>query len=391
SMKLRARRGMVVALLAALAAAAAVLAQDGIGPLDGLVYDLALATAARRPGTGGEPVAVIALDRDSLAADELADLPRVFLSPVWAKVTNALMDADARAIGFDIIFSYSANRFAKLDGQYDREFLAAIARARGHIVLARSAGAYPAPSFVAALFDPKADAGKAEPTGLGFAELSPDADGVVRRVPAQVEAADGEALTSFAAALLSRIPGASVPPEIRLAPARPLEAMPAYSLIDVLRCAGRDPEALRQAFAGKVVLIGTTLPEEDRKRAPDRFMSPPAAAKAKPGGCGLRRLGASAPGRGTTPGVFVHAAAIESVLTGNLVRPVPAAGRAIAAGAVAAGGAALGFLLPPVLATLAVAALAGLCLAAVPLLLGYGLWLPAALPAAAAIGAMVVA
>jgi len=36
----------------------------------------------------------------------------------------------------------------------------------------------------------------------------------------------------------------------------------------------RDPAALRPNFAGKIVLIGTTLPEEDRKRSPDRFMLP---------------------------------------------------------------------------------------------------------------------
>src|SRR5215204_4370224 len=35
-----------------------------------------------------------------------------------AKVLNALTDVDARAIGFDIIFSYSANRFPGFEGQY---------------------------------------------------------------------------------------------------------------------------------------------------------------------------------------------------------------------------------------------------------------------------------
>jgi len=124
----RYRRAIVTVLLGVLAASATFSTGDGIGLLDGLVYDLSLAITDRRPGTRDEPVAVIALDRDSLASDELAALPRVFLSPVWTKIVNGLTEAGARAIGFDIIFSYSANRFPGFEGQYDRDFLAALAR-----------------------------------------------------------------------------------------------------------------------------------------------------------------------------------------------------------------------------------------------------------------------
>src|SRR5207248_2471645 len=171
-----------------------------------------------------------------------AALPRVFLSPAWAKLVNGLSEADARAIGFDIIFSYSANRFPGFEGgQYDRDFLAALARARGKVVLARSGQTTPARPFYYAVFDPAADA------------------------------------------------------------------------------ADRDPAVVRQAFAGKIVLIGTNLPEEDRKRTPDRFMSPPPAAEPRAGKCRLDRLGASNANGGTTPGVFVHAAAVEAVLNRNLV------------------------------------------------------------------------
>ncbi|MBV9827311.1 MAG: CHASE2 domain-containing protein, partial [Alphaproteobacteria bacterium] len=121
-------RSAVLIALGVAAAATSLAAGDAMGLLDGLLYDASLAASDRRPGDRDAPVAVIALDAESLAADELAELPRVFLSPVWAKIVNALTDAEARAIGFDIIFSYSANRFPGLEGQYDREFLAAIAR-----------------------------------------------------------------------------------------------------------------------------------------------------------------------------------------------------------------------------------------------------------------------
>jgi class 3 adenylate cyclase len=413
----------VTVALAALAAAASLWAGGGMGLLDGLVYDLSLAVTDRRPGTtpraapgaapgaADEPVAIIALDRDSLASDELAAMPRVFLGPLWAKIVNALSEADARAIGFDIIFAYSANRFPGFEGQYDRDFLAALARARGRVVLARSAGAYPAPPFVAAVFDPRADAGRSEPAAIGYAELTPDPDGVFRHAFARVASADGNSLPTLAAALLDRAQldraqldraqldraqldraqGPPMPESLLLAPRRPLEAMPTYRVVDVLRCLDRDPAALRQAFAGKIVLIGTTLPEEDRKPSPDRFMPAAEPREATVGGCRLDRLGASDRESRTVPGVFVHAAAVVMVLTGNLIRPIPASGRAVAAGVTAAGGALLGFSLAPLLGTLAIGALVVLCLAATPVLLGFGWWFASVLPAAAAVVAMAVA
>ena len=387
----RFRRAIVTLALVAAAVVAALLAGDGMGLLDGLVYDMSLTIPDRRPGSAEEPVAVIALDRDSLASDELAALPRVFLSPVWAKLVNGLTDAEARAIGFDIIFSYSANRFPGVGGQYDRDFLAALARARDRVVLARAARSYPAPPFVAAVFDPRVDAGRPEPAAIGYAELAPDLDGIFRHAGPRVEAEDGKSLPTLAAALLDRAKGPAMASEVLLAPRRPLEALPAYRLVDVLRCLEREPAAIRQAFAGKVVLIGTNLPEEDRKRSPDRFMSPPALREGTFGGCRLDRLGASDPGSRTAPGIFVHAAAVESVLTGNLVRPMPSAGRALATGLTALGGALIGFSLSPLAGTLAVVALVVLCLAAAPILLGFGLWFPAVLPAAAAVAAMLVA
>ena len=88
-----------------------------------------------------------------------------------------------------------------------------------------------------------------------------------------------------------------MPPVVRLAPAAPLEAIPTYRLIDVIRCA--DKNALREVFAGKIVLVGTNLAEEDRKRTPDRFMPEPQARAQKSAIAGST---GSAPGiRGAAP------------------------------------------------------------------------------------------
>jgi CHASE2 domain-containing sensor protein len=376
-------------VLAGAAAAFAGLVSGGkMQPLDGLLYDLSLALTDRRPGNREEPVAVIALDRNSLDSDQLKARPRVFLSPEWAKVVNALREADARAIGFDMIFAYSANDFPgfKEQGQYDWEFLAALKRARDRVVLARSGHTVPHRSFFYSVFDPAVDPANADPGGIATVTVTPDADGVFRDVKPRV---DG--LTTLASALLTRAHGPAMPAQLLLAPSAPLEAIPAYRLIDVLRCIDSGPAAIRDAFAGKVVLVGTNLPEEDRMRTPDRFMAPPSGREDEIGGCRLDRLGASDPGSGTSPGVFVHAAGVEEVLTGDLVRPLPWLARAAAAAAFAIAGAWLGFALRPWIAATGVVILGSAGFVAALILLGLGWWFALVVPFGSAILAMVFA
>ena len=376
---------------AAMALVAGLASGTAMNWVDGLFYDLSLATHGVRPGRGGEPVAVIAMDRGSLDLEELAATPRVLFGPFWAKLIDGLAEAEVKAIGFDIIFSYSANRFPALDAQYDRGFYDALARHHDRLVLARSARQPVAAPVEAAVYDIDGDAGNDEPAAIAFAELNSDSDGVQRRVGPHLRALDGQLLPTFSAALLSRAHAPAMPDPVLLAPAAPLETIPAYRLIDVLRCLDRQPAAVAAAFSGKVVLVGSNLPEEDRKRTPDRFMSQPTTRLAESGECRLGRLGPSHAEGGTTPGVFVHAAAVQSVLTGNLVRPVPLIGRALAAVLASLGGSLLGFAVTPWLAVIGVTALAAACFGLAAVMLGFGLWLPIAVPAAAAIVSMVLA
>ncbi len=359
--------------------------------VDGFFYDLGLATHGARPGSGGEPVAVIAVDGDSLGADELSSTPRVFFAPFWAKLIDGLAWSGVRAIGFDIIFNYSANRFPALDAQYDHDFLDALARHRDRLVLARSAGLALAPAIEAAVYDLDRDAERDQPAAVAFVELVPDGDGVQRRVGASLAAGEGHALPTLSAALLARAKAPAMPNSVLLAPAAPLEAIPTYRLIDVLRCLDRQPAALREVFAGKIVLIGTNLPEEDRRRSPDRFMPPTHASPAGEGACTLGRLGASDPGSGTAPGVSLHAAAVQSVMNANIVAAVPIAGRAAAAVAWSICGSLLGFAFAPWIAFAGAAFLAitGFVLALV--LLPFGWWLPVFVPIAAVVISMVLA
>src|SRR5260370_1255768 len=150
----------------------------------------------------------------------------------------------------------------------------------------------------------------------------------LRGVTASLASSEGHFLPTLSAALLARAAVPAMPVSVLLAPATPLETIPAYRLVDVLRGLDRCPTAIKEAFSGKIVLIGSNLPEEDRKRTPDRFLSPAPALPEDGGECSLDRLGASDPGSGTTPGVFVHAAAVQSVLPGHIVGALPTAGPA---------------------------------------------------------------
>ena len=318
--------------------------------------------------------------------------PRAFFfAPFWAKLIDGLAEAGVKAIGFDIIFNYSASRFPALDARYDHYFLEALARHHDRLVLARSAGLALAQPVEAAVFDFDADIGKDQPTAVAFVELVPDSDGVQRRVVASLTTSESRALPTLSAALLARAKAPPMPDLVLLAPAAPLEAIPTYRLIDILRCLDRQPAALGQAFAGKIVLIGTNLPEEDRRRTPDRFMPPAKASPAREGACSLDRLGASDPGSRTAPGVFLHAAAVQSVLNGNIVHPMPAAGRATVAVVCSIFGSLLGFGFAPWIAVAGIAVLAITVFGLASGLLPFGLWLPLFVPVAAAFISMVLA
>ena len=352
--------------------------------MDGFLSDAALAGRAAlfAPPPDAAPVAVIGLDARTLAAPELADLPRVFFGPAWARLLDATFADGARAVGFDILFAYSANRVRP---DYDRSFLAALARYHARVVLARDAATLPADPFLFAVGAPD------DPQALGRIELAPDADGVYRRVNAALPAIGVPASQpSLAAALLARAGFGAMPDRVLIAPWRPLETIPTYSMIDVLRCAASDPRRLARRLAGRIVLVGTILPEEDRKRSAGRFLpaAVPSAATPAAAGCELTPLGPSIPGSTTVPGLYLHAAAIAAVAGGGLIRDVRPGIRAVAAGTAGALGCLAGFAVAPGLA--AAAALAGLAglFALEILLLRGGVLLPLAVPMAALILAL---
>ncbi len=111
------------------------------------------------------------------------------------------------------------------------------------------------------------------------------------------------------------------PPElVYIVPPGPVDTIPNVALIDVLRCS--DPQRLAEVFDGRVVFVGSTLAGEDRLKGADHLM-PDAAPERHPMprrlGRSLRawhRRGPRAEIGHSVPGVFLHAAAADAVLSG---------------------------------------------------------------------------
>lgn len=98
--KIRRRyRELMVAIALGLSSCAAIASSSRTPSVDGTFFDLAAFLVAH--GSATEPVLVVALDQDSLTADELKAQPRAFFSPWLGEMTNALFAAGVRAIGLD--------------------------------------------------------------------------------------------------------------------------------------------------------------------------------------------------------------------------------------------------------------------------------------------------
>ena len=383
---MRLTKGIVVLVAAACAMAAGLLSWTGAAPvwLDGLLFDGALAVRAKlnRTPEPAAKVAVVAVDPASLDSERLANLPRAFFGPVWGQLIVSLTNAGAKVVAIDFLLSYSGSQFQK---GYDRPFLMALYRNRNKVVLGRAARIFPARNYIAAL--------RNDPGALGTMDVDPEADGIYRRIQRTRTYETDKNFVTLTGAALSRAGEKDIPADILVAPAAHPEAIvPTYGLADILACAKTDAEALKAAFGGKVVLVGTTMPEEDRKLSSSRFMAPPeTAATATPSSCGLRRLAASAPDKHNIPGVFLHAMAAEAVLSDRLTVPAPSELSAAVAGAAAIAGAAVGFLLTPLLAVGAAGLIAAALWAGEIALLGVGLWLPVGTGVLAVAGASIVA
>ncbi|WP_293857161.1 adenylate/guanylate cyclase domain-containing protein [uncultured Alsobacter sp.] len=333
--------------------------------LDGLIDDAGTlvryeAGAEHAPSTS---VAVLAVDGDSLAARDLRGTPRLLFGPVWGDLTTSLIKAGAKAVVYDFMFALSVDDWLRRQkvgqGGVDGPFLEAIQDHADKVVLARSGGQLPAMPYRLAL-----DA-EAHPERLGLAEIVSDPDGVAREMAARFPGLDGTLLASLHEAAVVAAGGQarrSAPAGTRPRLDGPLETMiPTIGLGAWRRCLAAAPDGgdLARRVAGRVVFVGSVLPEEDRRSAGDRLVlrawprGPAPPPPSEP--CTLGEPRPSAPATGWVPAVYLHAAATAARLEGRALAPAGAIPVATLAGitAMTAGGIAVAWSIPAVIAGLA--------------------------------------
>ena len=303
-------------------------ATDGIG-LDFLV-------ALRFAAFGGQyrptdaPIAIVAIDEESYRREPLADRPIALWTPEIGHLIDALMDAQAAVIGFDVVLPTSIDKLAP---GYDRDFLRALHRAgaTGRLVLGEIQ------QQERPLLPFRGQVIAAGPSNVRPLNLNEDNDGVIRRVPLFMQSDTGVA-PGFALELAARFLGvapAAAGSNVRLGDRTVVAApeggllinfdggpggIPRYSFADIVQCAlAGDTNFLRNAFSGKVVIVGAVLDVEDRKITSKRFATAPDGASDGPR-CvlsplpGLNRADLA---RSVIPGAEIHASALRDLITGR--------------------------------------------------------------------------
>ena len=273
-----------------------------------------------------EHVVVIGVDQRSLDSPELGTIPRVMFSPVYKDLIDKALAHGAKGVALDFILTFDAGRMQKyraekperILGRYDNDFLKLLRKERntGRVILARSKTLLPAQRFQ------KTTGG----AGLGMVEVPVSAGNVIRRVPASADVPGDEprpTISGLARGLLGDDSGG----EVLLLPPAPLDTLPTASLIDVLTCEGgeADPKgeaALSRLFEGRVVMVGSVLPDEDRLKFSDRLI-PRGEARANPVAAPCDFAHSVVRGRAaeSLPGVYTHAGAVDGALSGWAPRP----------------------------------------------------------------------
>ena len=110
------------------------------------------------------------------------------MAPLHGRVLDARLEAEAQAIGYDIVFAWSGNVLGcgLVPADYDRPLLEAIRRGRERIVLAETSRVSVASAYAAVIRS------AVDRWALGHVEKVLDPDGVARHVPLMLETAQGE-------------------------------------------------------------------------------------------------------------------------------------------------------------------------------------------------------
>ena len=344
---IRPRDLLAAGLIAVIAAAVtSIPAFDRLNRLDlDVLHWLRASTQAKPNSVHPANAVVIAIDEATYATAPFVGMPTVMWTPQLARVMDAVLDGGAAVLGWDMVLPVAVGGTVA-DRRYDQPLLRSLARSRrdGRIVLGAAYGDNPI--LPHRVFNFAVGGAK----NIRSLNLHTDVDGIVRGVPLFVDVEKDGDITKqpgFALELTARaiaaeassegvtaslgdfiIPGGASNVLTLNFDDRP-GAVPIYSFGDLFHCAEQGNVAyFKNNFAGKTVIMGAVLDLQDRRLASNRFIVSPDAVGA-PEPCISTPQTTAGIARRATPGVLIHATAVNNLLQRDVVNIV-ARGRSTA-------------------------------------------------------------
>lgn len=283
------------------------------------------------------PVVIVAIDEKTHRTAPFADTPEVAWTPYLAALLDRIADHDPAVIGVDVVFPKTLDTPELLKG-FDKPLLRAFHRlgrdqklVLGEVKLSTNAIS-PYPGQIMA-------AGGAN--NLALLDFLVDRDNVVRQYAPTFETTEGGRVPSFGANIAARL-GATPPKEpFNINFPSGVNTVPTFGIGDLFSC---PDDAFFDQFKGKIVLIGEILDIEDRHVSAQRLTTGArqwGITDSCASGVIETRLG---PNRSSSPGVAIHAAAIDTILNDRPLELMPSAVKIILVAGFAAA-AAMGLLL----------------------------------------------
>jgi adenylate cyclase len=362
----------------------------------------------RDPATS--PTVVVAIDEETYETPPFKGSPTITWTGEIGRVLSAMLEGGARVVGFDLVFQNSIEqsdipfgdgKFGDRVRGFDRNFLLALAAgsSAGKVVLGEMLrGDQPVrPSDGQRLVVRQ---------NIRPLNVYTDKDDVIRRVPLTF-LIDGKTLPGMALELASRALAASpdigangavtlagyrIPGDVTGTMALNFDAgaddIPTYSLADLSLCASKgEKDYFRREFAGKVVIIGTVLDQEDRRLTSKRFATGTEAAR-RPRCVNPAQPVAGRFERSSIAGVYIHATAVNNLIGRDVAVELGRLPVLAIAALMALLAALLARLLRPVGATAAFLGAAVVYAFAATIIFGHSLVLPLVEPVGAGVAAV---
>jgi adenylate cyclase len=360
------------------------------------------------------PAVVIAIDEETYQTPPFKDSPTLIWTTEIGRVLTAVLAGGAKVVGFDIVFANSIEQSELPFGNesvgtrmrgFDRPFLRALAAgaSSGKVVLGEVLRAdepiSPSPGQRIAI---------RQASNIRPLNVYSDADDVVRRVPLTFAGKD-KPIPSMSLELAARAQGAepviAEDGSVKLAGYRIPSAVkntmtlnfdggagdvPTYSFADLRACVERhDADFFRREFADKVVIFGTLVDIEDRKKTSKRFATGLETANASRCAPVPAQTVREKFERSTIAGVYIHATAVNNLIGRNALAELGRLPTALIAIAFALLGGVAARMLNPVPAASIYAGMVLLWTACATLLFTRTLVLPLSEPIAAGLIALV--